>query len=215
MLGAVASKGKPIFLATGASDLSEVITAVDFLSSFEVPLALLQCTTNYTGSETNFDYVNLNVISTYKNLFPDVILGLSDHTPGAIAAIGAVALGARVIEKHFTDDRNRLGPDHGFSLEAREWKEMVQQVRILERALGDGLKQVEENERETVILQRRSWRVTKDLSKGHILSGQDLQALRPAPSDSIAPSQPAEVIGKRLKRSLVAGDYVRWSDLST
>jgi len=215
MLEKIASKGKPIFLATGASRSHEVEAAVNLIGRFGNPLALLQCNTNYTGSKQNYYFINLNVLRTFQKLFPGVVLGLSDHTPGSIAAFGAVALGARVIEKHFTDDKTRLGPDHGFSLEPNEWKEMVQQIRLLESTLGDGIKRVEENERETVVLQRRSLRVVRDLSQGHVLSSEDLLALRPAPLDSIPPNQSSDVIGRKLKRDCVAGDYVRWSDLLT
>ena len=85
-----------------------------------------------------------------------MVLGLSDHTPGHSTVLGAVALGARMVEKHFTDDISRTGPDHKFSMDPRSWREMVERTRELEAALGDGEKKIEENERDTVIVQRRS-----------------------------------------------------------
>ena len=94
----------------------------------------------------NFKYINLNVLKTYAAMFPDVVLGLSDHTLGHVTVLGAVALGARVIEKHFTDDTSRPGPDHPFSMDPVTWRAMVDDVRLLESSLGHGTKEVQENE---------------------------------------------------------------------
>ena len=130
----------------------------------------MQCNTNYTGSIENFKYINLNVLKTYASLFPDTILGLSDHTPGHETVLGAVALGARAIEKHFTDDTSRPGPDHPFSMDPKTWKSMVDSTRILESSLGSSIKKVEENEQETIILQRRAMRLIKPIKSGEILN---------------------------------------------
>ena len=108
------------------------------LSAINQQLVLLQCNTNYTASLVNFDHINLRVLNTYKVMFPDLVLGLSDHTHGHATVLGAVALGARVIEKHFTDDTTRTGPDHPFSMTPQTWREMVDRTRELERALGFG-----------------------------------------------------------------------------
>lgn len=94
-------------------------------------LALLQCNTNYTASLENFKYIHLNVLQTFQKIYPDIILGLSDHTPGHATVLGAVSLGARIIEKHFTDDIKRVGPDHKFSMDPRSWSEMVERTREL------------------------------------------------------------------------------------
>ncbi len=123
----------------------------------------MQCNTNYTGSKENFKYVNLNVLKTYAAMYPDLILGLSDHTPGHAAVLGAVALGARVVEKHFTDDNLREGPDHAFALDPIAWADMVENTRQLEMALGSADKSVAENEQETVVLQRRCLRAAVDI----------------------------------------------------
>ena len=96
----------------------------------------MQCNTNYTADKKNFNYINLNVLKTYKKLFPNVILGLSDHTHGHETVLGSIALGARVIEKHFTDNNNKLGPDHKFSMNPRTWKEMIEASRNLENSMG-------------------------------------------------------------------------------
>ena len=103
----------------------------------------MQCNTNYTASLDNFKYIQLNVLKAYRLHYPELILGLSDHTPGHTTVLGAVAFGARMIEKHFTDDTTRDGPDHAFSMNPHTWREMVCRTRELEYALGNGIKRVE------------------------------------------------------------------------
>ena len=93
--------------------------------------------TNYTGSDTNVKYQNLNVLKTLEKRWPNAILGLSDHTSGHTSVLGAIAMGARIIEKHFTDDNSRNGPDHGFSMNPKTWKTMIEKTRELEDALGN------------------------------------------------------------------------------
>lgn len=209
----MARHGKPVLLATGASSLDEVCLAVETVLSETPELVLMQCNTNYTGSRENLRYVNLNVLRTYRVLYPSVVLGLSDHTPGDTSVLGAVALGARVIEKHFTDDTSRAGPDHVFSMDPIQWREMVDRTRELESALGSPVKRVEENERETVIIQRRSICAARALSAGTRLAREDLALLRPCPADAVEPSQLDRVVGATLARSLEPGEHVRWKDL--
>lgn len=132
----VAKKGKPVILATGASTIGEVQHAVRTILALNPQLVLMQCNTNYTASLENFDHIHLNVIKTYLTMFPEVVVGLSDHTFGHATVLGAVALGARMVEKHFTDDASRVGPDHLFSMTPDIWREMVDRTRELERALG-------------------------------------------------------------------------------
>lgn len=208
MLDKVAKKGKPIMLATGASTIADVQKAVQAILAVNPHLVLMQCNTNYTGSSENFKHVQLNVLHTYRSMFPRVVLGLSDHTPRHAAVLGAVALGARVIEKHFTDDTKRTGPDHAFSMDPVTWREMVDRTRELEAALGDGNKKIEANERESAIVQRRCLRAARDLKPGTVLTRQVLAVLRPAPEDSIPPSEIGWVIGKRLRVKLLAGEYL-------
>lgn len=209
----IARKGKPVLLATGASDLGEVQRAVSTIMPVNPALVLMQCNTNYTGSVENFRYVRLNVLRTFASMYPELVLGLSDHTPGHSTVLGAVALGARVIEKHFTDDRGREGPDHPFSLDPASWTEMVDRTRELEPALGDGNKVVEANESETVVIQRRCLRAAIDLAEGSLLEASDLEALRPAPRDAVFPYDADRVIGRRLTRAIARGDYLRWTDV--
>ena len=124
--------------------------------------------------------------------------------------LGAVALGARAVEKHFTDDTLRSGPDHSFSLDPLMWRRMVDETRILERTLGTGKKKVEENEREARIVQRRSLRFISDFGVGHIINKEDLVALRPAPSDSLSPFEIDKVIGQRISQNVSKHQVFTW-----
>lgn len=209
----IASKGKPYILATGASSMDEVDRAVQAGFQVNPQLALLQCNTNYTGSLENFRYIQLNVLRTYRAMYPEMVLGLSDHTPGHSCVLGAVALGARIIEKHFTDDCTRVGPDHKFSMDPATWREMVERTRELEFALGNGIKRVEKNELETVVVQRRCLRTTSALSAGHQLRSEDLIPLRPCPADAVSPAEIKQIIGLTLRRSKQKGEHLTRLDL--
>ncbi len=211
----IASIGKPVLIATGASSLDDVRRAMDLLTAAGVDIVLMQCNTNYTGSADNVDYVNLRVLSQFAELFPNAVLGLSDHTPGHVTTVGAIALGARVIEKHFTDDTTRDGPDHGFSLDPTTWRAMVDDSRRMEAALGSGVKGVEDNERKTEVLQRRCVRAARDLASGHVLTRDDLVVLRPAPLDAIPAQDVTQAVGRRLTADLVHGQHLRWEDLAS
>lgn len=209
----IASKGKPVLLATGACDIGEVQRAVHAILRLNSQLVLMQCNTNYTASAENYKHINLNVLKTYAQMFPEVILGLSDHTAGYTTVLGAVALGARVIEKHFTDDNLREGPDHHFAMNPVSWRAMVDATRELENALGSGDKTVAENERETVIIQRRCLRAARDLKAGETLTREMIAVLRPATPGAILPSELSQVIGTRLMNDIQTGKELTWMDL--
>jgi sialic acid synthase SpsE len=196
------SYGKPVIVATGASTFREVAETVEVLESEQVKYSLMQCNTNYTGILDNVSHSNLNVLKNYAKHFPNAILGLSDHTPGHVTVLGAISLGARLIEKHFTDDVNRTGPDHKFSMDQKTWSAMVRDSRLLESALGDGDKKIEANEIESGVVQRRSIRYSRALKSGSILSREDLVVLRPAPKGSIGPDRINEFVGKELLRDV-------------
>ncbi len=214
MIRDVASRKKPVLLATGASEIGDVQRAVDEILAINPDLVLMQCNTNYTGSLENFRHIHLRVLESYRVMFPAVILGLSDHTPGHSTVLGAVALGARVVEKHFTDDNSRVGPDHPFSMSPQSWREMVDRTRELEYSLGSPAKRVADNERDTVVVQRRCLRAAKDLDAGTIITEEMLEALRPAPDDAVKPYEINKVLGKKLRRALPYGAELRWTDLS-
>jgi sialic acid synthase SpsE len=204
----MASKGKPMIIATGASSIEDVDRAVSSMRSVMAPLVLMQCNTNYTGVDNNLNYLNLNVLTQYASRYKDIVLGLSDHTPGFISVLGSIALGARVIEKHFTDDTSRIGPDHSFSLDPRTWAEMVESSNSLFQALGDGVKKVEENERESSVVQRRALRFRNNLEAGQVISRNDIIPLRPAPIGSIKPHEMGEVIGKKTTIKVSEDDLI-------
>ena len=209
----MAKTGKPVLLACGAATMQEVEEAVDLVLHHNEMLCLMQCNTNYTGSIENFKYVNLRVLQTFAARWPGLVLGFSDHTPGHSAVLGAVALGARVVEKHFTDDTSREGPDHAFALDPITWRAMVDATRELEAALGDGVKRIEGNETETVIIQRRALRLRPALPAGTVLSEDHLEALRPCPEGAIPPSAISSILGKRLTTSRETGKELLWSDI--
>jgi sialic acid synthase SpsE len=209
----MSSKKKPIMLATGASTLADVRRSADLILSMNPDLILMQCNTNYTVDVENFKHIQLNVLRTYEGIYPGIILGLSDHTPGNVSALGAVALGARVIEKHFTDSNDRDGPDHLFAMNPRSWREMIDRTRDLEACLGSGEKKIESNERTTAVVQRRSICASKNLRSGHKILDTDLILLRPCPADAIAPYDKNRLIGKRILRDVLAGQLITWGDV--
>lgn len=209
----IALKNKPILLATGASNANEVNLAMNVLLQHTKDIVLMQCNTNYTASLENFKYINLNVLKEYKDQYPGIILGLSDHTPGHATVLGAVSLGARVIEKHFTDDLSREGPDHKFSMNYKAWRDMVDRVRELELALGTRVKKIEKNEEDTVVLQRRAIRAKADLKIGSIITKEMLEFLRPCPENSLPPYCLEDVLGKTLTQNIVSGGCLTWKHL--
>lgn len=204
----IASQGKPVLLATGASNIEEVDIAVEAILEKQKDLVLMQCNTNYTGSEDNSFFVNLNVLKTFSTRYPDVILGFSDHTFGHASVLGAIALGARVIEKHFTDDNDREGPDHRFSMKPESWRQMVTESKTLFNALGDGQKKVELNENETVIIQRRGMYSKNNLSVGQKIEESDIIALRPAAPEQYAINELNKVVGKVLVKPIKVGEPI-------
>ena len=206
LLRKVAHKDKPYILATGASSLNEVVAAVDVCTEINSQLILMQCNTNYTASIDNFKYINLNVLKTYHSLYPDCILGLSDHTPGHATVLGAIALGAVAIEKHFTDDNNREGPDHLFSMNPQSWREMVDRSTELFFSLGSTVKRVEENERDSIIVQRRSVCASVDIPVGTRINQSHVATLRPSPTGSFSPVEIDKVLGKTTTKPLTAGE---------
>lgn len=213
MLKKIANTKKPVLFATGAATMQEVLNAVNILTSLNNNVILMQCNTNYTGKDENFKYINLNVLEAYKTLFPYLNLGLSDHTHGGVTVLGAVALGARVIEKHFTDDTTRKGPDHPFSMDPASWRKMVDDTRLLESAMGASAKKVEDNEKETVILQRRAIRMITDVKAGEEITIDKIQFQRPCPEDAFDLNRVDEILGKKAKRDIDNGDYIRLNSI--
>ena len=199
---------KPLLIATGASNMNEVELAMSVALENKKDVVLMQCNTNYTASLENFKYIELNVLKEYRTKYPDIILGLSDHTPGHSTVLGSIALGAKVIEKHFTDDNDREGPDHKFSMNPRSWRDMVDRSRELEYALGTGIKKIMDNEKESVVVQRRGLCASHDLEVGRIITSDDLIALRPCINNGIEPYKMQQLIGKKTNCKVVSGENI-------
>jgi sialic acid synthase SpsE len=213
IINKMASKSKPILLACGASTLDEIDRAVQQTLCHTGDIVIMQCNTNYTASLDNFKYINLNVLKTLRSMYPQAILGLSDHTPGHSTTLGAIALGANVIEKHFTDSNENEGPDHKFAMNPNSWREMVERSNELYLALGSGIKKVEDNEKETVIVQRRSVRIRNEVNVGDILTIDKVECLRPCPIDGIEPYHMDDIIGKSVTEYIPAGECLRWHQI--
>jgi len=208
MVEYIARRGKPVMLATGASTLAEVDEAVRVIEKTgNTNLVLMQCITNYPSK---FESANINVLNTYREAF-GAILGYSDHTPDDVVPLGAVALGASVVEKHLTFDRTLKGPDHPHSMQPEEFAKMIERTRNLEKAMGTGRKGVVAEESETVIVQRRGLTAAKDIIKGAKLKAGDIVELRPALG--IYPKFKTVIIGKQARRALKAGEPIRWIDV--
>jgi N-acetylneuraminate synthase len=209
----IAKKNKPVLLATGASDIKEVQNAVNAIKIINKNLILMQCNTNYTADQENFKFINLNVLNTFRDLYPELILGLSDHTKGYSTVLGAIALGARVIEKHFTDDITRTGPDHHFSVTPTELKQMIAAGNELFYSLGDGIKRIEENEIQTAKMQRRSVYLLQDKKAGEIINASDLEMLRPYNHEGFAPLETESIIGSICKNNLKKNNLLKKEDI--
>lgn len=209
MIKYIASKNKPVFLATGDATLAEIDEAVRmFESTGNRNLVLMQCITNYPSK---IESANINVIKTYQNAF-DVLTGYSDHSSGPVVALGSVALGAVVIEKHFTLNKSDAGPDHPHSMDVNEFKIMVDYIRELEAALGTTRKFVVDEETETVIVQRRGLYAKRNIIAGQRLSSEDIDVLRPALG--ILPKYKETIMGKTVNENIEAGQPIFWDNIS-
>jgi N-acetylneuraminate synthase len=209
----MAKTGKPILIATGASEMDDVRRVMDLVLPINDQVVLFQCNTNYTAEEGNYDHLHLRVLDAFAEEYPDVVLGLSDHTQSAAPVVAAVTLGARVIERHFTDSNEREGPDHKFALNPDNWAHMVQETRIVERALGTPEKQVAENEQDTYVLQRRCLRAVRDIKKGEIFQADMLEVLRPASPNALMAWDLERVLGRKAKTDLEFGKDLQAVDL--
>ena len=207
MLDYIARKGKPVMLATGDATMSEIDEAVRTIEAAgNKDMILMQCITNYPSK---IDSANVNVLKTYQSAF-DVLTGYSDHAPGHVVALASVVIGGRVIEKHFTLDKTDKGPDHPHSMEPQEFKFMVDSIREVERAMGSTRKEVVAEEGETVYVQRRCLYAKNDMKKGHFITENDIDVLRPALG--IPPRFKSIVIGKECKEDIAKGQPLFWKN---
>ena len=210
----LAEFAKPIIISTGMATVEEIVEAIEAISqvwskhnfSLENNLVVLHCTTSYP---TPLEQVNLNAMQTIKKKCHPVI-GYSDHTLGIEVPIAAVAMGAKVIEKHFTLDREMEGPDHKASLEPQELCEMVKLIRNIEKSLGSFNKEPTKVEIENMKVARKSLHFSKGLRKGHVITEDDLLMMRPG--DGIHARELSNIIGKKLRQDVGFGKMVCQED---
>lgn len=207
----------PIILSTGMSSLKEVNDAVNaiklvrqdknYYRPLNQMLTVLHCTSNYPAK---YEDINLSAMKTMEREL-EVPIGYSDHSKGFFVSVSAVALGAILIEKHFTLDKEMLGPDHLASINPNELKEMVKQIRSIEKCLGNGIKVPTESELPVRDLVRRSIVMAKDKKAGDVIELSDLTLLRPG--NGIPPADMEKVIGKKLLVDCKPNKIIQWSDL--
>ncbi|MEK6982305.1 MAG: N-acetylneuraminate synthase family protein [Candidatus Micrarchaeota archaeon] len=203
----IASKGKPVLMATGASTMEEITEAVNIIKKYKVPLLLMQCVTNYP---TPFEDSNIRAMATLEKTF-GVPVGYSDHTPGSTVPILSVAFNCCAIEKHFTNDKSLPGPDHPFALDVPEFTAMVRDVRNAEKALGSPIKDIYPSEEKTKIVQRRSIFAAKDITKGTKITSDMLTILRPW--QGLLPKHFNDVVGKVAKVDIKNGEAITWEKI--
>lgn len=203
----IASKGKPIIMSTGIATLTDIEEALDACKRMgNNQVALLKCTSAYPSP---LEDINLRVIPNMKDTF-GTIVGLSDHTLGHTVALGAVALGAKIVEKHLTLSRVDGGPDAEFSMEPDEFKEMVTRIRELEKALGQVTYELTDKQKKSRE-HSRSLFVVKDIKKGEVFTRENVKSIRPGfglPTKHIN-----EIIGKKARYDIAKGTPVDWSQL--
>jgi sialic acid synthase SpsE len=207
MLEFIAKKGKPMILATGDATLSEIDEAVRTIEATgNRNLILMQCITNYPSKIEN---ANVNVLKTYQSAF-DILTGYSDHSSGPVVALASIVLGGCAIEKHFTLNKSDKGPDHPHSMTPVEFKQMVDYVREVERAMGSSRKEVVDEESETVYVQRRGLYAKRFIPAGKLIDSEDIDVLRPALG--IPPKFKSIVIGKTSKTDIESGEPLFWNN---
>lgn len=208
LLRAIGNSGLPVIISTGMCDLSEVKEAVDVLkNNGSKDIAILHCNTQYP---TPFEDVNLAAMNTLRDTFGGVI-GYSDHTEGIEVPIAAVAMGAEVIEKHFTLDKNMVGPDHKASLNPDELKAMVRGIRNIEKAIGTGIKEPSSSERENIAIARKSIVAACDIKAGEEFTEENLTSKRPGAG--ISPMRWQELIGKKALSDYCADELINITEL--
>lgn len=203
LLDKISKTNKPIIISTGMANSEEVEKSIDYIKSLEINLvSILHCVSNYP---TKPEDVNLNSISALKKF--GLPIGFSDHTLGIYASIAAVALGAKVIEKHFTINRKLDGPDHSYALEPLELKEMIKGIREVEKMLG-----TEEIKASDSEINEREWRraiyAKKDIEEGKTIEKEDIIFLRPSPPESISPSAKNDILGKKTVKFIKKNNFI-------
>jgi len=204
LLRSIAEKNKPVILSTGGSYIGEIEAALNVIYKYNQDVVLLHCVSSYPARP---EEVNLKAIWTMKTVFR-VPVGFSDHTIGILIPIVATAIGANVIEKHFTMNKNLPGPDHKLSLDVEEFKWMVEWIRLTEIALGDGVKRPTKSEENFRHVARRSIYSKDKIRKGEVIVKEKLAILRPRAG--IEPKYLEFIIGKKARKDLDEGEPITW-----
>jgi len=210
LLKYVASFQKPMLVSTGGGTMEDVQRAYDAIMPINQQLCIMQCTSGYPCA---FEEMNLRVIVTYRERFPDIVIGLSAHDNGIAMALVGYILGARVIEKHFTLNRAMKGTDHAFSLERSGLRRLVRDLRRARVALGDGIKRPYPSEKAAMYKMGKKLVAARDLPAGHILTREDV-AIK-SPNDGLPPYELDNVIGKKTLRALKEDENIRFEDLTS
>jgi sialic acid synthase len=209
LLRHVAAMGKPMFVSTGGATIEDVDRAVDTILALNEQLCLLQCTAAYP---CEVEELNLRVIETYRERFPSLVIGLSDHQSGIAMSLVGYMLGARVIEKHFTLNHAWKGSDHAFSLMPEGMRRLVRDLARVPDALGDGVKRVLPSEERPIAKMGKKLVAARDLPRGHVLRAGDVLAKSPA-DGGLAPYELELVLGGTLRRTLAEDDPVALEDV--
>lgn len=197
----VASFGKPIVLSTGGGEMADVERVYEALAPITKQFCFLQCTASYPAQP---EEMNLNVITTFRERFPETVIGLSDHFSGIAMAPAAYVLGARVMEKHFTLNRAMKGTDHAFSLEPQGLTKLVRDLRRVRLAMGDGVKRTLPVETQPLIKMGKKLVAARDLEAGHVIQPADIAVK--SPGDGLPPYEMDLILGKRLAYPMRADD---------
>lgn len=209
LLTYIARLGKPMIVSTGGATLDDVKRLYDTVMPINRHLCILQCTANYPAEPSD---MNLRVISTFRQEFPDVVIGLSDHQNGIAMSTAAYVLGARVFEKHFTLNRSWKGTDHSFSLEPAGMRKLVRDLQRTREAMGDGIKRRLPGEEKPIRKMSKKLVAARDLPAGHVLTRADI-ALK-SPGDGLPPYELDRISGMRLALAIKEDDNLRLEDLS-
>jgi N-acetylneuraminate synthase/sialic acid synthase len=209
LLTYMAKVGKPMVLSTGGGTMEDVNRAYDAIMPINPQLCLLQCTAGYPAA---FEELNLKVITTFRERFPQTVVGLSSHDNGIAMAVAAYILGARVVEKHFTLNHTWKGTDHAFSLEPIGFTKMVRDLRRARVALGDGVKRVYDTERTPMVKMGKQLVAARDLPAGHAIRREDI-AIK-SPGGGLQPYEIDKVIGRTTRSALKADDAITFQALN-
>lgn len=211
MLKMYSEIGKPLIISTGGCTLEDIKLATDFLESNDFhKYTLLQCTASYP---CDFEYMNLDFIRTLMELYPNKIIGLSDHNRGIALPIYAYALGARIVERHFTLDRSMKGTDHAFSLEPLGLSKMVRDLEAVRISRGSGIKEIYDCELKPLEKMRKSIYLARDLSEGSIIKEDDLSLKCPYVKDAFNGQDYYNILGKKLTASKLKDEYLKSNEV--